>query len=53
MRTGDSSTPAEVSIVAVWLPPFLAERSAVGFAQAAQFSLPGVSSEETKLFHVI
>jgi hypothetical protein len=48
------SSPAEVSRVAVRLPPFWAERPAVWFAQAeAQFFLAGISSERTKFFHVI
>jgi hypothetical protein len=46
MEVADSSPPAEVSRVAVWL--------AVWFAQAeAQFFLAGVSSETTKFFHEI
>jgi hypothetical protein len=40
--------------VAVWLPPFWAERPAVWFAQAgAQFFLASLNSETTKFFHVI
>jgi hypothetical protein len=54
MDAADSSPPAEVSIVAVRLPPFWAERPAVRFAQAeAHFSLACISSEMTKFFHVI
>jgi hypothetical protein len=54
METADSSPPAEVSRVAVRLPPFWAERPALWFAQTeAQFFLGGVSSEKTKFFHVI
>jgi hypothetical protein len=54
MEVADSSPPAEVSRVAVRLPPFWVERPAVWFAQAeAQFFLAGVSSETTKFFHVI
>jgi hypothetical protein len=40
--------------VAVRLPPFWAERPAVWFAQAeAQFTLAGISSEQTKFCYVI
>jgi hypothetical protein len=54
MEAADSSPPAEVSRVAVGLPPFWAQRPAVWFAQAeAQFFLAGVNSETTKFFHVI
>jgi hypothetical protein len=54
MEVSDSSPPAEVSRMAVRLPPFWAERPAVWFAQAAAlFFLAGVSSETTKFFHVI
>jgi hypothetical protein len=54
MEVADSSPPAEVSRVAVRLPPFWAERPALWFAQAeVQFFLAGVSSERTKFFHVI
>jgi hypothetical protein len=54
MDTADSTPPAEISRVAMRLPPFWAERSAVWFAQAeTQFSLAGISSETTKFFHVI
>jgi hypothetical protein len=54
MDAADRSPPAEVSRVAVRLPPFWAERPAVWFAQVeAQFLLAGVSSEKTKFFHVI
>jgi hypothetical protein len=46
--------PAEISRVAVRLPPFWAERSNVWFAQAeAQFSLAGVNSEKTKFYYLI
>jgi hypothetical protein len=54
MQTTDNSAPAEVSTVAVRLPPFWAERPAVWFAQAeAQFALAGISSEQTKFYYVI
>jgi hypothetical protein len=54
MEAADSSPPAEVSRVAVRVPPFWAERPAVWFAQAeAQFFLAGVNSEKTKFFLVI
>jgi hypothetical protein len=50
----DGSQPAEISRVAVWLPPFCAERPAVWFAQAeARFFLAGISSERTKFHYVI
>jgi hypothetical protein len=46
--------PAEISRVAVRLPPFWAERPNVWFAQAeAQFTLAGISSEQTKFYYVI
>jgi hypothetical protein len=54
MEAADSSPPAEVSTVAVLLPPFWVDRPAVWFAQAeGQFSLAGISSEKTKFCHVI
>jgi hypothetical protein len=38
----------------VRLPPFWAERPAIWFAQAeAQFTLAGISSEQTKFYYVI
>jgi hypothetical protein len=44
-------TADKISRVAMRLPPFWAERSAVWFSQAeAQFSLAGISSEMTKFF---
>jgi hypothetical protein len=50
----DGSQPAEISRVAVRLPPFWAERPAVWFAQAqAQFSLAGITNERTKFNYVI
>ena len=52
MDAADSS-PAEVSRVAVHLPPFWPERPAMWFAQAkAQFTFAGISIEH-KFFHVI
>jgi hypothetical protein len=46
--------PAEISRVAVRLPPFWAERPNVWFAQAeAQFTLAGISSEQTKFYYII
>jgi hypothetical protein len=54
MQTTDSSVPAEISRVAVQLPPFWVERPAVWFAQAeAQFTMAGISSEQTKFYYVI
>jgi hypothetical protein len=54
MEAADSSPLAEVSTVAVQLPPFWAERPAVWLTQAkAQFFLAGISSEKTKFCHVI
>jgi hypothetical protein len=54
MEAADRSLPAEVSRVAVRLPPFWAERPAVWFAQAeAQYFLAGISSETTNFYHVI
>jgi hypothetical protein len=54
MEATNGTQPAEVSRVAVRLPPFWAERPAVWFAQAeAQFSLAGISTEITKFCHVI
>jgi hypothetical protein len=50
----DNSAPAEVSRVAVRLPPFWAKRPAVWFVQAeAQFTLAIISSEQTKFCYVI
>jgi hypothetical protein len=52
--TMNSAIPAEISRVAVWIPPFWAERPAMWFAQAeAQFYLAGISSEQTKFCYVI
>ncbi|PNF14234.1 hypothetical protein B7P43_G12202 [Cryptotermes secundus] len=46
--------PTETPRIAVRLPPFWAERPAVWFAQAeAQFTLAGISSEQTKFCYVI
>jgi hypothetical protein len=54
MEAADGIQPAEISRVAVRLPPFWAERPAVWFAQAEeQFSLAGISSERTKFNYVI
>jgi hypothetical protein len=54
MEAADSSSPTAASRVAVRLPPFWAERSAVWFAQAeAQFFLASISSETTKFYYVI
>jgi hypothetical protein len=48
------SLQAEISRVAVRLPPFWTERPAAWFAQAeAQFILAGISNELTKFYHVI
>jgi hypothetical protein len=53
MDTNDT-TPAEISRVAVRLPPFWPERPDIWFSQAeAQFSMAGISSETTKFCHVI
>jgi hypothetical protein len=52
MEAANSSPPAEVSRMAVRLPPFWVERAAVWFAEA-QFFLASVNSEKTKFFHVI
>jgi hypothetical protein len=52
--TTSSAIPAEISRVAVRLPPFWPERPAVWFTQAeAQFTLAGISSEQTKFCYVI
>jgi hypothetical protein len=54
MEAMEGIQPAEISRVAVRLPPFWAERPAVWFAQSeAQFSLAGISSERTKFHYVI
>ncbi|XP_023713819.1 uncharacterized protein LOC111867851 [Cryptotermes secundus] len=46
--------PIETPTIAVRLPPFWAERPAVWFAQAeAQFTLAGISSEQTMFCYVI
>jgi hypothetical protein len=45
---------SKISRVAMWLPPFWAKRPAVWFAQAeAQFTLAGITSEQTKFCYVI
>jgi hypothetical protein len=47
-KHGHDTQSAEISRVAVRLPPFWPERSAVWFSQAdAQFSLAGISNERT------
>jgi hypothetical protein len=54
MNTADNTPSAEISRVAVRLPPFWPERPAMWFAQAEeQFSLAGICSERTKFFHII
>jgi hypothetical protein len=54
MEATDNAPLAEVSRVAVRLPPFWAERPAVWFAQAeAQFFLAGINSGQTKFCYVI
>jgi hypothetical protein len=56
LHNGTTNSPmsAEISSVAVRLPPFWAERPNVWFAQAeAQFTLAGISSEQTKFYYVI
>jgi hypothetical protein len=54
MEAAEHSPSAEVSQVAVQLPPFWAERPAVWFTQAeAQFFLAGIISETTEFYHVI
>jgi hypothetical protein len=54
MDTAHKTLPAEISRMAVRLPPFWAERPALWFTQAEeQFSLAGIGSETTKFFHVI
>jgi hypothetical protein len=54
MEATNGMQPAEISRVAIRLPPFWAERPAVWFAQAeAQFSLAGISNETTKFYYVI
>jgi hypothetical protein len=53
METKISTQPAEISRVAVRLPPFWAERPAVWFSQAeVPFSLAAIINERTK-FHYI
>jgi hypothetical protein len=54
MEAADGTQPAEVSRVAVKLPPSWAERPAVWFAQAeAQFFLAGISNERRTFYYVI
>jgi hypothetical protein len=54
MEPAESSPPAQVSRVAVRLPPFWAERPTVWIAQAeAQFFLAGISNERTEFFDMI
>jgi hypothetical protein len=53
MEAIKGTKPAEISRVAVRLPPYWAERPAVWFAQAeAQFSLAGISSERSTFHYV-
>jgi hypothetical protein len=50
----DGTQRANITRVAVRLPPFSAERQAMWFAQAeVQFSLAGISSERTKSHYVV
>jgi hypothetical protein len=54
MQNTNNSTPAEISRVAVRLAPFWAEWPAIWFTQAeAQFTLAGITSEQTKFCYVI
>jgi hypothetical protein len=54
MQIMDSSVPAEIFRVAVWLPPFWAKRPAMWFTQAgAEFALASISSEKTKFYNMI
>jgi Txe/YoeB family toxin of Txe-Axe toxin-antitoxin module len=54
MEGTDGTQSAEISSMAVWLPPFWAEWRAMWFAQVeAQFSLAGISSERTTFHYVI
>jgi hypothetical protein len=54
MEAMDNVPPAEVSGVAVRLPPFWAKQPAVWFTQAeAQFFLVGINCERTKFCYVI
>jgi hypothetical protein len=50
----NSQVPTEISRISVWLLPFWDERPAVWLAQTgAQFTLAGISSEQTKFCYVI
>jgi hypothetical protein len=50
----NSPVPTEISRIAVWLPPFWAERPAIWFAQSeAQFILASISSKQTKFCYMI
>jgi hypothetical protein len=54
MEAADSSPPAEVSRVAMRLPPFWTERPAVWLAQTeGQFTLAGISRKRIMFCHVI
>jgi hypothetical protein len=54
METMNGTQPAEVSRMAVRLPPFWVERPAMCFTQdEAQFFLAGISNERTKVYYVI
>jgi hypothetical protein len=54
METTDDKPSVDISIMAVQLPLFWAERPAVWFTQAeAQFTLASISSEQTKFCYVI
>jgi hypothetical protein len=54
METADSSPPADISTAAVRLPLFWAEWPAMWFTEAkAQFTLAGISSENSKFSYII
>jgi hypothetical protein len=49
-----NNTSAEVSWVAVRLPPFYAEEPEIWFSSAeAQFTLAGITEERTKFYHIL
>jgi hypothetical protein len=49
-----NNTSAEVSRVAVQLPPFYAEEPEIWFSSVeAQFALAGMTEERTKFYHIL
>jgi hypothetical protein len=54
LAAAQSTPPAQVSAVAVKLPPFWVDNAEVWFLQAeAQFAIAGITSERTAFYHVL